>query len=50
MPTITSVKAIQVLDSRGLPTVSCSIKLSDGSYASAIVPSGHQLEQKKLLS
>jgi enolase len=40
MSTITSVKAIQVLDSRGLPTVSCSIKLSDGSYASAIVPSG----------
>ena len=39
MSTITSVKAIQVLDSRGLPTVSCSIKLSDGSYASAIVPS-----------
>ena len=49
MPTITSVKAIQVLDSRGLPTVSCSIKLSDGSYASAIVPSGASTGTKEAL-
>ena len=49
MPIITSVKAIQVLDSRGLPTVSCSIKLSDGSYASAIVPSGASTGTKEAL-
>ena len=49
MPTITSVKAIQVLDSRGLPTVSCSIKLSDGSHASAIVPSGASTGTKEAL-
>lgn len=49
MPTITSVKAIQVLDSRGLPTVSCSIKLSDSSYASAIVPSGASTGTKEAL-
>ena len=49
MPTITSVKAIQVLDSRGLPTVSCSIKLSDGSCASAIVPSGASTGTKEAL-
>jgi len=49
MSTITFVKAIQVLDSRGLPTVSCSIKLSDGSYASAIVPSGASTGTKEAL-
>jgi len=49
MPTITSVKAIQVLDSRGLPTVSCSIKLSDDSFASAIVPSGASTGTKEAL-
>jgi enolase len=49
MSTITSVKAIQVLDSRGLPTVSCSIKLSDGSCASAIVPSGASTGTKEAL-
>ena len=49
MSTITSVKAIQVLDSRGLPTVSCSIKLSDGSHASAIVPSGASTGTKEAL-
>ena len=49
MSTITSVKAIQVLDSRGLPTISCSIKLSDGSHASAIVPSGASTGTKEAL-
>jgi enolase len=49
MSTITSVKAIQVLDSRGLPTVSCSIKLSDGSHASSIVPSGASTGTKEAL-
>ena len=49
MRTITSVKAIQVLDSRGLPTVSCSITLDDGTTASAIVPSGASTGTKEAL-
>jgi enolase len=38
--TISSVHAIQVLDSRGNPTVEVSMTLSDGSVGRAIVPSG----------
>lgn len=37
---IKSLQAIQVLDSRGNPTISCRAELSDGSVGSASVPSG----------
>jgi enolase len=37
---ITFIDARQILDSRGNPTVECSITLSDGSSVSASVPSG----------
>ncbi len=37
---ISSVHARQILDSRGMPTVEAEVKLSDGSFASAAVPSG----------
>lgn len=37
---IESVKGFQVLDSRGRPTVACTIALSDGSSHTARVPSG----------
>ena len=37
---IRSVRAIQVLDSRGNPTVEAEVVLSDGTAASAQVPSG----------
>ena len=37
---IKSVKAIEILDSRGNPTVLAEVTLSDGSRASASVPSG----------
>ena len=47
--TIQSIKAIQVLDSRGLPTVSCSICLENGVKASAIVPSGASTGTKEAL-
>ena len=47
--TIQSIKAIQVLDSRGLPTVSCSICLENGAKASAIVPSGASTGTKEAL-
>lgn len=39
-PTIESVHALEILDSRGRPTVSVSLKLSDGTVGSAQVPSG----------
>ena len=37
---ISSVGALEFLDSRGNPTVSAQIHLQDGTVASAIVPSG----------
>ena len=40
MFTLTSVHAREVLDSRGNPTVEAEIILADGSFGSAIVPSG----------
>lgn len=38
--TITSIHAREVLDSRGNPTVEAEVHLADGSFGSAIVPSG----------
>jgi enolase len=38
--TIISIHAIQVLDSRGNPTVEVEVVLGDGSWGRAIVPSG----------
>ena len=40
MPTITSLHAREVLDSRGKPTVECEITTSTGNVGLAIVPSG----------
>ena len=40
MSKITNIKAQQVFDSRGIPTIESVIYLDDGSKASAIVPSG----------
>ncbi len=40
MSLISSIKAIQVIDSRGTPTVSCKIVLENGIYATSMVPSG----------
>lgn len=40
MAEIISVKAREVLDSRGNPTVEADVMLDDGSFGSAIVPSG----------
>ena len=40
MSKITNIKAQQVFDSRGIPTIESAIYLDDGSKASAIVPSG----------
>ena len=40
MSKITNIRARQVFDSRGYPTIESEIHLDDGSKASAIVPSG----------
>ena len=40
MTTISDVKAREVLDSRGNPTVEVDVALSDGAIGSALVPSG----------
>ena len=49
MTSIKSIKAIQVLDSRGLPTVSCNIILDSGANAIAMVPSGASTGTKEAL-
>ncbi|MDD5026477.1 MAG: phosphopyruvate hydratase [Candidatus Peribacteraceae bacterium] len=40
MSTITSIRARQILDSRGYPTVEVECELSDGSFGRSAVPSG----------
>ena len=40
MAKIESVRALEILDSRGLPTVAAEVTLSDGSVGGAGVPSG----------
>ena len=49
MQKISSVNAIQVFDSRGIPTISCKITLDDGTSASAMVPSGASTGSKEAL-
>jgi enolase len=40
MPTINRLTALEILDSRGRPTISATCTLSDGTTASASIPSG----------
>ncbi len=40
MPVMQSLRALEILDSRGRPTVQATCTLSDGTMASASVPSG----------
>ena len=49
MSNIIEVNAIQVLDSRGVPTVSCSIILENNTRAHSIVPSGASTGTKEAL-
>ena len=46
---IEDVTAIEVLDSRGNPTVKATVALSDGTVASAIVPSGASTGKREAL-
>ena len=49
MQKISSINAIQVFDSRGVPTISCKVSLEDGTSASAMVPSGASTGSKEAL-
>ena len=49
MPKISEVNAIQVFDSRGVPTISCKITLDNGISASSMVPSGASTGSKEAL-
>ncbi|MDD6056256.1 MAG: phosphopyruvate hydratase [Helicobacteraceae bacterium] len=46
---IDSINAEEVFDSRGNPTIKASVALSDGSVASAIVPSGASTGKREAL-
>ena len=46
---IDDVSAIEVMDSRGNPTVKATVRLSDGTEASAIVPSGASTGKREAL-
>ena len=46
---IEDVAAIEVLDSRGNPTVKATVALSDGTVASAVVPSGASTGKREAL-
>lgn len=46
---IDNVTAMEVMDSRGNPTVKATVELSDGSTASAIVPSGASTGKREAL-
>lgn len=47
--TISSVRATEILDSRGNPTVKVHVELSDGTAASASVPSGASTGENEAL-
>jgi len=49
MANIIETKAIQVFDSRGIPTISCKIILEDGTEGLAMVPSGASTGSKEAL-
>lgn len=46
---IVSVHARQILDSRGFPTVECDVRLSDGAFGRAAVPSGASTGSREAL-
>ena len=46
---IDNVSAMEVMDSRGNPTVKATVELSDGTVASAVVPSGASTGKREAL-
>ena len=49
MSIINSIQAIQIIDSRGTPTVSCKVILDNGIYATSMVPSGASTGSREAL-
>ena len=49
MSIINSIQAIQIIDSRGTPTVSCKITLDNGICATSMVPSGASTGSREAL-
>ena len=49
MSLIKSVSAIEILDSRGNPTIEAKIVLDSGAHASACVPSGASTGSREAL-
>ena len=49
MPSIKSIKAIQVFDSRGTPTISCRVDLESGATYTSMVPSGASTGSREVL-
>src|SRR6476660_7294997 len=47
MTTIANVRAREILDSRGNPTLEADVTLSDGSFGRALVPSGASTGSKE---
>ncbi len=49
MTTISKIEGLEILDSRGNPTVQVSVSLSDGATAIAAVPSGASTGSREAL-
>ena len=49
MSVIQSIQAIQIIDSRGTPTVSCKVTLENGICATSMVPSGASTGSREAL-
>ena len=49
MSIINSIQAIQIIDSRGIPTVSCKVILDNGIRATSMVPSGASTGSREAL-
>ena len=47
--TITDIRALEILDSRGNPTVEASVRLADGSVGTACAPSGASTGSREAL-
>jgi enolase len=48
-PTITEIHALEIMDSRGNPTVEATVRLADGSLGSACAPSGASTGSREAL-
>ncbi len=49
MPVISEIRAREILDSRGNPSVEVDVRLSDGSFGRAAVPSGASTGEREAL-